>query len=506
MPLKLPVRIAIVAALVLVLGALFFFYERTPEEEYIGDLQGGLPHGFGIWKHSSGVYYAGNFFEGQWHGRGTWIHPDGIRYAGEWQMGEYHGRGTLIQPSGARYDGEWNLGNKHGAGIFRWPDGRRYTGYWADDRHEGYGILETPEGFNYRGKWLDGKRHGEGSAKYADGSEYYGQWLNDKRHGQGTYIAADGSIYNGGWYDDEKHGEGVFTYPDGTIKTGIWINGTLQEVPIESIAIDPPSLSLVAGGSPVTLELEIYPEDATTAEVIWDSSNPSVAAVDENGAVRPLRAGSATITATSLDGFHTAICTVTVSSSSVSVTGVRLSSSSLTLRVDETATLTATVIPSNATNRSVSWSSSNTAVATVYPEGSNRGGIRAFGVGEATITVTTSDGGRIATCRVTVLPKEDPVVKVIVPRLIGQQEETARSMITGAELGVGEVSYEYSATVPQGQVIRQNPAAGATVNRGSLVNIVVSRGPEPIPDPPPPDPDPDPDPDPNGNSNDNNGG
>lgn len=317
-------------------------------------------------------------------------------------------------------------------------------------------------------------------------------------------MAADGSVFDGGWYADQKHGEGTFTFPDGTIVTGLWINGQLQEVPIELIAIEPSSLSLVTGGAAAALELIILPEDATSTEVVWESSNTSIATVSEEGEVSPLNAGTATITATTLDGDHSAICTVTVSASSVSVSGVRLSSGSITLRVDERATLTATVLPSNATNRAVTWSSSNTSAAGIYPGGGNRAEIRAFGVGEAIITVTTVDGRYTATCRVTVLPKEDPVVKVIVPRLIGQQEEIAKQMIASAELVVGEVSYDNQSTAPKGQVISQTPAAGATVNKGSLVSIVVSSGsgePDPDPDPDPgPDPDPDPDPDPNGNN------
>ena len=85
-------------------------------------------------------------------------------------------------------------------------------------------------------------------------------------------------------------------------------------------------------------------------------------------------------------------------SAEVSVTGVSLNKASMSMTVGETQTLTATVTPSNATNKSVTWSSNNTSVAMV----SSSGVVTAKAAGSATITVTTNDGGKTATCSVTV--------------------------------------------------------------------------------------------------------
>ena len=85
------------------------------------------------------------------------------------------------------------------------------------------------------------------------------------------------------------------------------------------------------------------------------------------------------------------------SSGPVSVTGVTLNQPSLDLEVGGTATLTATVAPSNATNKNVSWESDDESVATVVD-----GVVTAVGVGTATITVSTEDGSYTATCTVTV--------------------------------------------------------------------------------------------------------
>jgi uncharacterized protein YjdB len=111
--------------------------------------------------------------------------------------------------------------------------------------------------------------------------------------------------------------------------------------------------------------------------------------------------GTATITVTTEDGSKTASCTVTVQN--VAVTGVSLDKSTLTLVVGSYATLTATVLPENATNKNVSWKTSNQSVVSVSSGGANGGGvIYANAVGTATITVTTQDGSKKATCTVTV--------------------------------------------------------------------------------------------------------
>ena len=90
----------------------------------------------------------------------------------------------------------------------------------------------------------------------------------------------------------------------------------------------------------------------------------------------------------------------------ISVTNVTLSSSSVELVEGDSFQLEATVSPSNATNTTVIWSSSNASVATV-----DRGKIMAHKPGNATITVTSDDGGKKATCNVTVTAKVIPVFK-----------------------------------------------------------------------------------------------
>ena len=87
--------------------------------------------------------------------------------------------------------------------------------------------------------------------------------------------------------------------------------------------------------------------------------------------------------------------------STVKVSGVTIDQNSIILNIDASIPLTATVTPENAADKSVTWSSSNESVATVTPDGI----VSAVAAGEATITVTTTDGGKTATCKVTVNKK-----------------------------------------------------------------------------------------------------
>jgi len=155
------------------------------------------------------------------------------------------------------------------------------------------------------------------------------------------------------------------------------------------------STNLVIGGTE-TLTAVITPSNASNQNVTWSSSNSGVATI-ANGLVTAKAAGSAIIIVTTVDGGKTAFCTVTVSATAVAVIGVSLNKTSTALAVNSTETLTPTILPSNATNRNVTWSSSNSSVATVV-----NGMVIAKTAGTATITVTTADGGKTATCSVTV--------------------------------------------------------------------------------------------------------
>ena len=172
-------------------------------------------------------------------------------------------------------------------------------------------------------------------------------------------------------------------------------------VHVTGVTLNKTALSLV-NGTNETLIATVAPNDAADKSVTWSSSNTSVATVNSSGKVTAKAVGTTTITVTTVDGGKTATCTVTVKQP---VTGVSVSPASATLNVGGTQQLSATVTPSNADNKNVTWSSSNTSVARV----SSSGLVTAVAKGNATITVTTTDGSKTATCTVTVnAPEPNP--------------------------------------------------------------------------------------------------
>ena len=181
---------------------------------------------------------------------------------------------------------------------------------------------------------------------------------------------------------------------------GCTVTVSKKEIPITEISLDKSSATLTEGET-TTLTATVLPENTTDSKsVSWSSSNSEVATVDANGTVTAKRAGTAVITATSTNG-KTAGCTVTVSRKEIPITEISLDKSSATLTEGETTTLVATVLPENTTyGKSVKWSSSNVAVATVDLMGK----VTAKSAGTAIITAT-SENGKTASCTVKVNKK-----------------------------------------------------------------------------------------------------
>ena len=176
-------------------------------------------------------------------------------------------------------------------------------------------------------------------------------------------------------------------------------------VPVTGISLDPKSLDLIVGGKDETLTTTISPSNASNKNVTWSTSDPSVVTVD-NGVVHPVGPGKATITVTTEDGGFTDTAAITVT---VPVTGVSIDPEILNLIVvGKDEPLTATIAPSNATNKNATWSTSDPSVATV-----KNGIVHPVGVGQATITVTTVEGGFTDAAIVTVIDPDTipPVTK-----------------------------------------------------------------------------------------------
>ncbi|MBR5856859.1 MAG: Ig domain-containing protein, partial [Bacteroidales bacterium] len=164
---------------------------------------------------------------------------------------------------------------------------------------------------------------------------------------------------------------------------------------VQSISLDKHSVSLVPE-SKVTLQATILPSTALDQRVEWASTNTAVAKVDDNGEVTAVGYGNASIIVKTIDGGLTDICQVVVVKS---VEEIILDETELDLYVGENVTIVANVLPEDAYNKELIWSSSNNNVATI----DNNGVLTAKKVGYAIITVTANDGsGTMASCSINV--------------------------------------------------------------------------------------------------------
>ena len=207
---------------------------------------------------------------------------------------------------------------------------------------------------------------------------------------------------------------------------------TPTEIKVSTISLNKTTAS-VTKGKTLQLTATVTPTNATNKVVTWRTSDKNVAMVSENGLVTAKSAGTATITCTAKDGSNVkATCKITVKNPVVKVTKVTLNKTTATLAPKETLTLKATVTPTNATNKAVTWKSSNTKIATV----SSSGKVTAKAAGTVTITCTAKDGsGKKATCKITVYTNTEAYVARIYTKALGRAAEPA-----GLKYWVGEIN------------------------------------------------------------------
>ena len=212
------------------------------------------------------------------------------------------------------------------------------------------------------------------------GTTYFQYYLLDD-HNMG--ISGYGWSYNSGYLYNTSSGKKLKFSKTPTITS------------VNSIELNKTSIDLFINNSE-NLIATINPSNATNKNINWTSSDTSVATVDNNGRVTAKKAGTTTIIVSSDDGNKKATCKVTVKN--INVAGISISESNLNLIRGNSHSLTATINPSNATNKNITWTSSDTSIATVNSSGK----VTAISEGIATITATTNDGGFTATCTVNV--------------------------------------------------------------------------------------------------------
>ena len=229
-----------------------------------------------------------------------------------------------------------------------------------------------------------------------------------------------------------------------------------ESVPVASVTLNSASMELFEGESQ-TLTAVVSPSNADNQKVIWMSSNSSVASVAD-GKVTALKPGKATITAKTDDGGKTATCEVTVNAKVYPVESVSLDRTSAELTEGDELTLTAIVKPDNATNKGVIWKSSDSSVASV-----SDGKVAALKPGKATITVKTDDGGKTATCEVTVNAKVYPVESVSLDR-------TSAELTEGDELTLTAIVKPDNAT-NKGVIWKSSDSSVASVSDGKVAAL-----------------------------------
>ena len=169
----------------------------------------------------------------------------------------------------------------------------------------------------------------------------------------------------------------------------------LKKVQVTSINLNYMTKSIYTGKT-VNLDEEIFPENATYPDVEWISSDEKIATVSEKGVVKGIAPGKVRITCQSVDNpMVSQTCLVTVK---VKTTDVKLNYSKITVYTTTSKTLSATVLPENATNKNVTWESEDPSIATV----DKNGVVKGKKTGTTYIVCTTNNSGKIATCKVTV--------------------------------------------------------------------------------------------------------
>ncbi len=222
-------------------------------------------------------------------------------------------------------------------------------------------------------------------------SSYNSEPLNDPcRHTRlkRVHWAADGTPVLRMTYEDEL----IEKYATVSLTINVGEGGSEIAVPVESVSFNKTTLQMQVGGSE-TLTATVLPENATHKELEWISSNSNFVTVN-NGVLEALMPGTATITAKTSNG-KKAECEVTVTG--IGVTNVTLNKQQIELEIDGEETLIAGVLPENATDKTITWTSSDDTIASV----SENGLVKGKKAGTATITATAV-GGKNAKCQVTV--------------------------------------------------------------------------------------------------------
>ena len=200
--------------------------------------------------------------------------------------------------------------------------------------------------------------------------------------------------------DDDEESSLVSSSEDGENSSS-----SSQNTLVTSIVLENTVLS-IKGTQTVKLKASVFPKTAKNRTLVWGTSDASILTVDDTGVVSTHSPGDAVVTVSATDGSGvTAECQIKVEY--VAVTGIKLSPKFSSIDVGQTLNLNAEILPSNASNQEVIWTSSDESVATI----SDAGVVTGVGTGEASITVQTVDCGKSITRHVAVANSDAAIVK-----------------------------------------------------------------------------------------------
>jgi uncharacterized protein YjdB len=236
-----------------------------------------------------------------------------------------------------------------------------------------------------------------------------------------------------------------------------YLANAIAPILIFRITVNPSTVSMaIARTQQITTT--IVPSNAANNTLSWSSSNTGVATVSSSGLITSVAAGSATITVQATDGSNVYnTVSVSVSANPIIISSLSLIPRSTTLVPGATVRLSAAIVPSNATNKTLTWSSSHTSIATV----NSLGLITAVAVGTATISAVSTDGtNRTATCSIT----------VSIPATSISLSQTRATMHPGNTLTL--VATVLPANATNKTVVWTSNSANATVDESGTITAV----------------------------------
>ena len=244
-------------------------------------------------------------------------------------------------------------------------------------------------------------------------------------------------------------------------------SSTEEEILVKSVTMSQETAEMLIGET-VQLQAIVTPTNATDTKIVWASSRQSVATVSSSGLVTAVALGTSTITASC--GGKSAKCEVTVFNGTVAVVSVALDVTSVTLEEMQTTRLVATVSPGDATDKTVTWTSSDSSIATVNQEG------LVTGIKEGQATITAKAGEKSAECVVTVKKKVVPVTAVSINKsslaLTIGESETLTATVSPEDATDKTVTWSSS----DATVVDVDQTGKVTALKGGKVTITAKAG------------------------------